>query len=421
MIFVGIDWAEHHHDVCVLDREGRVLATTRIPDGIGGLTRLHAVLADHADDPASVVAGIETDRGLLVGALVAAGYQMVAVNPLAASRYRERHTTSGAKSDPGDARVLADLVRTDRHHHRPIAGDSPTVEVVKVLARAHQTLVWTRQRQANQLRSTLREFYPGALAAFGTDLAGPDALAVLAAAPTPAQGRALGVADLTKLLRAAGRQRNLPVRASAIRQALAAPQLAAPPVVAAAYGQVTAALVGVITELTQQIATLEDDLTRAFEAHPDAEILRSLPGLGVVLGARVLPGVRGRPDPLRPPYRPQGLRRHRPRHPRVRHPQGRAGPRGPQQAPGRRLLPVGVLGAVPLTRRPRLLRPAPRPRRHPPPGPTCPGQPAGRHPARLPAPPQPLRRAARLGPPHPAASSLTPTSRGMSRREPIRR
>jgi hypothetical protein len=301
MIFVGIDWAEHHHDVCVLDREGRVLATTRIPDGIGGLTRLHAVLADHADDPASVVAGIETDRGLLVGALVAAGYQMVAVNPLAASRYRERHTTSGAKSDPGDARVLADLVRTDRHHHRPIAGDSPTVEVVKVLARAHQTLVWTRQRQANQLRSTLREFYPGALAAFGTDLAGPDALAVLAAAPTPAQGRALGVADLTKLLRAAGRQRNLPVRASAIRQALAAPQLAAPPVVAAAYGQVTAALVGVITELTQQIATLEDDLTRAFEAHPDAEILRSLPGLGVVLGARVLPGVRGRPDPLRPP------------------------------------------------------------------------------------------------------------------------
>jgi hypothetical protein len=121
----------------VLDRVGRVLATTRIPDGIGGLAALHAVLADHADDPASVVAGIETDRGLLVSALVAAGYQVVGVNPLAASRYRERHTTSGAKSDPGDARVLADLVRTDRHHHRPVAGDSPTVEAVKVLARAH--------------------------------------------------------------------------------------------------------------------------------------------------------------------------------------------------------------------------------------------------------------------------------------------
>ena len=144
MIFVGIDWAEHHHDVCVLDREGRVLATTGIPDGVGGLAALHAVLADHADDPASVVAGIETDRGLLVSALVAAGYQVVGVNPLAASRYRERHTTSGAKSDPGDAHVLADLVRTDRHHHRPVAGDSPTVEAVKVLARAHQALVLTQ-------------------------------------------------------------------------------------------------------------------------------------------------------------------------------------------------------------------------------------------------------------------------------------
>jgi transposase len=219
---------------------------------------------------------------------VAAGYQVVGVNPLAASRYRERHTTSGAKSDPGDARVLADLVRTDRHHHRPVAGDSPTVEAVKVLARAHQALVWTRQRQVNQLRNALREYYPGALGAFGTDLASPDAVAVLAAAPTPTQGRALGVADLTTLLRAAGRQRNLAVRASQVRQALAAPQLAAPPVVAAAYGQVTAALVGVIAELTQQVTALEDDLTRAFEEHPDAELLRSLPGLGVVLGARVL-------------------------------------------------------------------------------------------------------------------------------------
>ena len=264
MIFVGIDWAEHHHDVCVLDREGRVLATTRIPDGVGGLAALHAVLADHADDPASVVAGIETDRGLLVSALVAAGYQVVGVNPLAASRYRERHTTSGAKSDPGDARVLADLVRTDRHHHRPVAGDSPTVEAVKVLARAHQALVWTRQRQVNQLRNALREDYPGALGAFGTDLASPDAVAVLAAAPTPTQGRALGVADLTKLLRAAGRQRNLAVRASQVRQALAAPQLAAPPVVAAAYGQVTAALVGVIAELTQQVTALEDDPDQGF-------------------------------------------------------------------------------------------------------------------------------------------------------------
>jgi hypothetical protein len=166
---------------------------------------------------------------------------VIAVNPLAASRYRERHTTSRAKSDPGDARVLADLVRTDRHHHRPVAGDSDLAEAVKVLARAHQSLVWARQRQVNQLRNALREFYPGALAAFGAELGSRDALAVLAVAPTPAQGQALTVAELAAVLARAGRQRGSGARAAALRQALTAPQLAAPAVVAAAYGQVVGA------------------------------------------------------------------------------------------------------------------------------------------------------------------------------------
>ena len=125
MLFVGIDWAERHHDVCLLDPDGQVLARARIADGVQGLARLHALLASHAEKPASVLVGIETDRGLLVGALVAAGYQVYAVNPLQVSRYRERHGTSRAKSDRGDAQVLADLVRTDRHHHRQVAGDSP--------------------------------------------------------------------------------------------------------------------------------------------------------------------------------------------------------------------------------------------------------------------------------------------------------
>ena len=139
-----------------------MLARERITDGVAGVARLHELIAGHASDPAEVVVGIETDRGLLVGALVAAGYQVVAVNPLAASRYRERHTISRAKSDRGDARMLADLVRTDRHHHRPAKGDSGLAEAVKVLARGHQQLVWARQRQANIVRSALRAFYPAA-------------------------------------------------------------------------------------------------------------------------------------------------------------------------------------------------------------------------------------------------------------------
>jgi transposase len=180
------------------------------------------MVAAHAEEPGDVVVGIEIDRGLLVGALVAAGYRVYAVNPLAASRYRERHATSGAKSDPGDAKMLADLVRTDRHNHREVAGDSELAEAVKVLARGHQSLIWTRQRQTNALRSALREFYPGALGAF-PELGALETCSVLAAAPTPELGRKLSEARISRLLRAGGRQRNLQRRAAEIREALRSP------------------------------------------------------------------------------------------------------------------------------------------------------------------------------------------------------
>ena len=141
-----------------------------------------------------MVVGIETDRGLLVRALVAAGYRVLAVNPLAVDRYRDRHRVSGAKSDPGDARVLADMVRTDAHQHRPVAADSDLAEAIKLVARSHQSAIWSRRRLANQVRSALREYYPAALEAFD-DLTHGDAVAVLAIAPTPEQGRRLSALE----------------------------------------------------------------------------------------------------------------------------------------------------------------------------------------------------------------------------------
>ena len=288
MIFVGIDWAEQHHDVHVMNPDGHMLGRARVPEGIDGVTRLHALVADHSDDPAEVTVGIETDRGLLVTSLVAAGYQVYAVNPRAVDRYRDRHAMSGAKSDGADAKVLADLVRTDRHNHRQVAGDSDLAVAIKVTARAHHSLIWTRQRQVNQLRSALREYYPGALATFGTDLAHRDAVAVLAKAPTPELGRRLSTAQIAAALRRGGRTRNIDTRAAAIRDGLRAPQLAAPAAVADAYGSTAKALISVIATLTVQIAELETALADRFEQHPDADILRSLPGLAIILGARVL-------------------------------------------------------------------------------------------------------------------------------------
>jgi hypothetical protein len=286
-VFVGHDWAEAHHDVHVEDEQGRRLAKARLGEGVEGVARFHELIAPFVQEPAEVTVATETDRGLFVTALVAAGYRVLAVNPMSTSRYRERHSTSGAKSDPGDAFVLAELARTDGHNHRPVAGDSELAEAIKVLARAHQSLIWTRRRQLNQLRSTLREFYPGALEAF-EDLGSSDALAVLAIAPTPALGRGLSRSKIAAALRRGGRQRRVDQRAVEIHAALRTQQLQAPALVANAMGSTVAALIAVAVELTHQIARLETDLAEHFELHPDAKIIRSQPGLGTILGARVL-------------------------------------------------------------------------------------------------------------------------------------
>ena len=288
MIFVGVDWAEAHHDICVLDEAGEVLARKRIPDTLLGVRALHELLGARADEPEEVLVGIEKDRGLLVTALLGANYRVYAINPMSAARYRERHVTSGSKSDPGDAKVLADLVRTDRHNHREAAGDSANAEAVKILARVHQSAIWARQREANALRNALKDYYPGALVAFGTDLDDRDAVAILEVAPTPALGRLLSKAKIIAALKRAGRERNLERRANEIQSALREEQLAQGPVVEAAYGRTTKAHVAMIRAYNAEITELEEALTSGFEQHPDARIVLSLPGMGTVLGARVL-------------------------------------------------------------------------------------------------------------------------------------
>ncbi len=298
VLFLGDDWAEAHHDIELQDGDGKVLVRRRLPEGVAGIADLHALVGDQLgerDEPDQVLVGIETDRGPWVQALIAAGYQVWAINPVQAARYRERHTSSGAKSDPGDAHVLAEIVRLDRTHHRPVAGDTAATEHVKVAARAHQTMIWTRQRNTNMTRSMLREYYPAALAAFD-DLASRDALAVLAAAPSPEQGRKLTAARVETLLRKAGRQRYLQSRAAEIVAVLRSEQLPARPGVVDAYATAVGALVAVTTEMVRQIAVLEEQVRAGFGRHPDVEIYLSQPGLGMVLGARVLAEFGDDPD-----------------------------------------------------------------------------------------------------------------------------
>src|SRR5215471_258202 len=207
MLYAGDDWAEDHHDVALVDETGRRLARARLSEGVAGIARFHELIAAHlagGDGPEQVAIGIETDRGPWVTALVASGYQVYAVNPLSVSRYRERHSVSGAKSDAGDAWLLADLVRTDAARHRKVAGDSPAAEGIKVLARSHQRLIWERNRTVLRLRSLLREYFPAALQVF-PDLAAADALELLARAPDPQRAARLTKAQITTALKKAHR------------------------------------------------------------------------------------------------------------------------------------------------------------------------------------------------------------------------
>ena len=296
MLYVGDDWAEDHHDIEVQDEDGRRLVKARFAEGIEGLTRLHELLAEHLEenevDPVTglvsgqVVLGIETDRGAWVSALVAAGYQVHAINPMSVARYRERHSTSGAKSDAGDAHVLAEIVRLDRAHHRPVAGDSPEVEALKLVSRTHQSFIWDRTRQLLRLRSALREFFPAALAAF-EDLTAPDALELLQRAPAPDRAARLSISQISAALKRA-RRRDVPSKAAAIQAALRAPALRQASAIEQAYAVIVASQVRLIAQLNQQIEELQAVVAEGFGRHPVAEIVTSQPGLGLVLGARVL-------------------------------------------------------------------------------------------------------------------------------------
>ncbi|HEY0496575.1 MAG TPA: IS110 family transposase [Kutzneria sp.] len=289
-LFVGDDWAEDHHDVELMDTGGRRVAAARLSEGVAGMARLHAMIGDQVgetdDGDVEVLVGIETDRGPWVAALVAAGYTVLAVNPVQVAGFRRRLGVSGAKSDAADAHVLADMVRTHAHELRPVAGDSALAEAVKVVARIHKTLIWERTRHVQRLRHALRDYFPAALVAF-EDLDAGDTLELLAAAPTPARAARLTRAQISAALTRA-RRRDVAGKAAAVQAALRAQYLGQPEVVAEAYGASVTALVAVLTVLNTQITVLQGQVQAHFGRHPAAEVIASQPGLAVVLGARVL-------------------------------------------------------------------------------------------------------------------------------------
>ena len=291
-VFCGIDWAEDHHDIALTDRDGNLLARRRISDDAAGLASLLALLAEHGDTTEDLVpVAIETPRGLLVACLRATGRKVYPINPMAVARYRDRHSVAGRKSDHGDSFVLASVLRTDLHAHRPLPADTELAQAIAVLARAQQDAVWDRTTAHNKLRSHLREYFPGFLAAFAGARDGilrPEARTILAAAPTPAAAAKLTLTQLRALLRKAGRSRGIDAEAARLRDALQAQQMRQLPLVEQAMGRQTLALLRQLDAACAAADDLEHAAIASFNQHPDAGIITSFPGLGPLTGARVL-------------------------------------------------------------------------------------------------------------------------------------
>jgi transposase len=257
---------------------------------VAGIARLHAMIAEQLGedtDEAEVLVGTETERGPWVAALLAAGYTVYAVNPLQAARYRERHSVSGAKSDPADAHTLADMVRTDAHQLRSVGADSSQVQAIKVVARVHKTLIWERTRHVLRLRHALREYFPAALHAFD-DLDAADTLALLTKAPDPASAARLTRGQIRAALKGA-RRRDIDTKTARIQEALRSEQLGRHEVIIGAYAATTRSIVAVLATLNEQITVLQGQVEHHFGQHPDAEIIMSQPGMGPLPGC---PGAR---------------------------------------------------------------------------------------------------------------------------------
>jgi transposase len=288
----GIDWSEHHHDIALVDQGGKLVAKMRVADDLPGWNRLLALLADHGDAPdAPIAVAIDTSRGLLVSCLRASGRPVYAINPMAVARYRERFTVARSKSDHADATALANILRTDADHHRPLPADSDLVQAIAVLARAQQDAVWNRQQLSNQLRSLLREYFPAANTAFhikNIGLTSHEARTILAAAPTPATAARLTRAQLRSLLVRAGRTRNIETWIERLHETFRAPQMRQIPAVEDAFGHQAQALLLQLDAACQAADQLAETTTALFAQHPDARIITSFPGLGELTGARVL-------------------------------------------------------------------------------------------------------------------------------------
>jgi transposase len=282
---VGLDWASQAHAVCVIDARGRVRWQASVPHSADGLAALVRRLRRWRQRGPLAVA-VERSSGLLVDTLVHAGFDVVPIHPNVVKATRPRYSAAGGKSDPGDAFLLADLLRTDGHRFRPLQPPSDETRALRTLVRGRDDLVAQRVALANQLRALLERGWPGAACIFA-DVDSPIALAFLARYPTAHSAARLGEKRLGHFLaQHAYCGRRSPRELLARLHAAPPSQLADGETEAA--GDLVRCLVAVLTPLVAQIQQLSAALTAALQQHPDAVVVQSLPRGGTINAAQIL-------------------------------------------------------------------------------------------------------------------------------------
>lgn len=290
-IWVGIDWSETHQDWAAVNENGERIAGGRFLETVDGFTEFeHTVrsLIDEARDPLPTVA-IETEKGLTVANLRRLGYPVYAINPLKVARYRDRYATTRGKSDKGDAKMLADILRTDPGVHRQVPDNTGEALALGVLSRAHQDEIWREVSVAAEIRSLLRLYYPAALIAYPPkDLATREARLVLGTLTTPTAAAAKRTAGWATLLRESGRTRFIERDARARAEIFRAPSLRVDPVQEAAFGDRLKALVTSLNGTVEARQTIERRMVDAVQQHPYYPLLESIVGIGDVTAARLV-------------------------------------------------------------------------------------------------------------------------------------
>lgn len=283
--FGGIDWASEKHDVCILDPAGRICTRFAIAHTTDGLADLIARL-DRLGPRAQLPLLIERPSGLLVDTLLEAGFPVVAIHPNALKATRARYSAAQGKADPGDAYIAADVLRTDGHRFRLLRAPSDRTRALRLAVRTREDLVATRVQLANQLRSLLESFWPGATAIFA-DIDSSISLAFLDRFPTPQSADRLTEARLARFLKTQGYcgRRSAAELLARLRSAPAG--LAGEREVEAA-GRLVRSMVVVLRPLLTQIRETERLIAAELEHHPDAPIIQSFPRTGSVNAAQIL-------------------------------------------------------------------------------------------------------------------------------------